>query len=212
MNPIKKNLLLLSGLCFFMVIARIIKTDQFSFLFLFWNLFLAFVPYWLSTYISKPNSMNLYKLISLAVVWVLFLPNAPYMITDLFHLHKRIDLPIWFDLVLIMSFAITGLYLFYVSINQMVGVVKLKLPQLYKPFVLVLLFVAVSYGVYIGRFLRVNSWDVIHPIGLAKTCLKPLFHLPGLKDVCCFTFIFSIFLAFLYLIFKPHIKSNTYDV
>lgn len=212
MNPIKKNLLLLCAFCFFMVAARIIKTENLSFIFLFWNLFLAFVPYWLSSYLLKRSDSNYFKLVALSMLWVLFLPNAPYILTDLFHLHKRVYLPIWFDLVLIMSFATTGLYLFYLSINQMIEFVKVKFPQLHKPFFLMLLFVAVSYGVYIGRFLRVNSWDIIDPIGLAKTCLLPLFDLPGLKDVCCFTFIYSIFLAFLYLIFKPLFKSEKYDV
>lgn len=211
MKSSSKNLLLLSSFCLFMVVTRIIKTEYFSFVFMFWNLFLAFVPYLLSSYLFKKEDTSTFKLLALSALWVLFLPNAPYMLTDLFHLHQRTYLPIWYDLVLILSFALTGLYLFYLSINQMVRVVKARLPKLHKPFFLVVLFIAVSYGVYIGRFLRVNSWDVLNPVGLARTCLSPLFHLPGLKDVSCFTFIYSIFLSFLYLIFNPHFKAKQYD-
>lgn len=203
MRPIKKNLLLLSSFCLFMVLSRCVKTEQFGFVFLLWNLFLAFVPYQISTYLVRQKTMTGFKLAGLSGLWLLFLPNAPYMLTDLFHLHKRANLPVWFDLVLILSFAVTGLYLFYISVHQMAGVIKARQPQLYKPSVLVLLFLAVSYGVYIGRFLRVNSWDVVAPFNLAKTCIKPLFHAHSLKDVCSFTFIYSVFLTFLYLVFKP---------
>lgn len=203
MNSVTKNLWLLTGLCFSLVVSRIIKTEQFSFVFMFWNLFLAFVPYWISGYLFKHKKVNLAKLLVLGAVWILFLPNAPYMITDLFHLHTRPDLPIWYDLLLILSFAIIGMYLFYLSIHQMKEVVKVKLPTLYRPVFLVLLFVAVSYGVYIGRFLRLNSWDVIHPVSLTKTCLSAFIQLPRLKDMACFTLIFTVFLSFLYLLFKP---------
>jgi uncharacterized membrane protein len=210
MQSIRKNVVLLGFFCVFMVVCRYAKTAEFSFVFLLWNLFLALVPYGVSAYMVRQTKMKLFKLLGLSGLWLLFLPNAPYMLTDLFHLHKRAYLPVWFDLVLILSFAVTGLYLFYISVYQMTGFIKARLPQLYKPLFLVLLFLMVSYGVYIGRFLRVNSWDVIHPFGLAKTCLVPLFHFHSLKDVCSFTFIFSVFLAFLYLVFKPLSKSTTY--
>lgn len=208
MSAITKNLLLLTGLCVTLVVSRIIKTEQFSFVFMFWNLFLAFIPYWISVYLFKHKDIQLIKLIILGSVWVLFLPNAPYMITDLFHLHKHIDLPIWYDLFLILSFAIVGMYLFYLSVHQMKEVVKVKLPKLYRPVFLVLLFIAVSYGVYIGRFLRLNSWDILYPVSLAKTCLSTFIQMPRLKDMACFTIIFTVFLSFLYLLLKP---KTTYE-
>lgn len=207
MGHIKKNLFLLSAFCLFMVLGRCVKTGQFGFVFLLWNLFLAFVPYWISTYITRHREMKLLQLIILSGLWLLFLPNAPYMITDLFHLHKRAYLPVWFDLVLILSFAATGLYLFYISVHQMTEVIKARLPQLHKPLFLLLLFLAVSYGVYIGRFLRVNSWDVVNPFALAKTCLMPLSHVHCLKDVCSFTFIFTGLLLCLFLVLRP--KTNS---
>lgn len=203
MSTTTKNLLLLTGLCFTLVVSRIIKTEQFSFVFMFWNLFLAFVPYWISAYLFKHKETQLIRLIVLGGVWILFLPNAPYMITDLFHLHKRPDLPVWYDLFLILSFAVIGMYLFYLSVHQMKEVVKVKLPTLYRPVFLILLFVAVSYGVYIGRFLRLNSWDILYPVSLAKTCLSTFIQLARLKDMACFTIIFTVFLSFLYLLFKP---------
>ena len=207
MKETKKNILLLSLFCVILVIIRIIRTEQFSFIFMFWNLFLAFIPLGISNYLTntKKTISNL-KLSTLTIIWLLFLPNAPYMVTDLFHLHKRDYLPIWFDLILILMFAITGLYLFYISLNQAIVLTKNKFPNLYKPQFLILLFLIVSYGVYIGRFLRLNSWDIIDPIGLVKTCLSSILYLPRLKDMCCFTVVYSIFLGFIFLIIKPVLK------
>ncbi len=207
MSLIKKNILLLTSFCVIMVIIRIIKTEQLSFIFMFWNLFLAFIPFSISNYLVKSKKTNsTLKLTTLTIIWLLFLPNAPYMVTDLFHLHKREYLPIWFDLILILMFAITGLYLFYISINQAIVLTKNKFPTFHKPIFLILLFLIVSYGVYIGRFLRLNSWDIINPVGLAKTCLTTILYLPRLKDMCCFTVVYSIFLGFIYLIIKPVLK------
>ncbi len=207
MKETKKNILLLSLFCVILVIIRIIRTEQFSFIFMFWNLFLAFIPLGISNYLTntKKTISNL-KLSTLTIIWLLFLPNAPYIVTDLFHLHKRDYLPIWFDLILILMFAITGLYLFYISLNQAIVLTKNKFPNLYKPQFLILLFLIVSYGVYIGRFLRLNSWDIIDPIGLVKTCLSSILYLPRLKDMCCFTVVYSIFLGFIFLIIKPVLK------
>lgn len=203
-----KTLLLFVTLSVSLVIVRIVKTEQLSFLFMYWNLFLAFVPYWLSSKMNKLQLKNKFILIFIGVLWLLFLPNAPYMITDLFHLHHRSYLPLWYDLILILSFAITGLYLFYSSVYQMIVFVKLYFPKFNELVYLSVLFVLVSYGVYIGRFLRVNSWDIINPLQLAETCIVPLFHLSTFKDVTCFTFVFSVFLTLMYLMFNPVLKQT----
>jgi uncharacterized membrane protein len=186
-----------------MLCIRVIKTEKLSFIFMKWNLFLAFIPLWISQYIDKQRQLHKMLLYLLGFIWLLFLPNGSYMITDLFHLHHKNYLPLWFDLIMLLSFAFTGLVLFYKSIIIMIQVVKINWPQLHHPFSLVILFLAVSYGVYIGRFLRLNSWDILNPIYLAQECIKPLFNVANLKDVSCFTLVFSVFLGFIYLVIKP---------
>lgn len=205
----KKNIILLTSLCIVMVLARIIKTSQFNFLFMLWNLFLAFVPYWVSGYISNLGKTSLMKFWLVFSAWLLFLPNAPYMLTDLFHLHKRSELPIWYDLVLILSFAVTGMFLFYLSVNKMSLQAKERFPHIYHPFFLIVLFFLVSYGVYIGRFLRLNSWDVIHPLRLAKSCLSTFTNVPQFKDMVCFTILFSLFLSFIHSIINSGLKQSS---
>lgn len=207
MAPVKKNVILLTGLCLILVLARIIKTEQFSFVFMLWNLFLAFVPYWLSIYLSNSKKSGRFKLVIVASLWLLFLPNSPYMLTDLFHLQKRPGLPIWYDLLLILSFAITGMYLFYLSVIRMVIYAKDHFPKIHHPLSLIILFLLVSYGVYIGRFLRLNSWDVLNPVSLTKSCLSTFIYLPRLKDMTCFTLLFSLLLSFIYSIISPDLKN-----
>lgn len=206
MTPIKKNIMLLSLFCILMVVVRILKTDQFSFIFLLWNLFLAYVPYAISKYILRNiKTIPGTKLFIVGSIWLLFLPNAPYMATDLFHLHKREGLPIWYDLVLILLFSITGLYLFFISIQHVVTILNYKLPKINKLLFLTFVFIATSYGVYIGRFLRLNSWDIIHPFGLARQCLSTILYYPRFIDMCSFTIIYSLFLGLIYMLLQNNI-------
>jgi len=84
-----------------------------TFIFLIWNLFLAWIPYWISILFAQGITKGRPWIISLLLLstWLLFLPNAPYIITDLLHLRWRHPIPHWFDLMVIFIFAYTGLKL-----------------------------------------------------------------------------------------------------
>lgn len=94
-------------------------------------------------------------------MWLLFLPNAPYIITDLLHLRGNTDVPVWFDSLMVFSYAMAGLQagLFSLYIMQRL-VEKLLTRNLSYVFTTVCVWLA-SYGVYLGRFQRWNSWDVL---------------------------------------------------
>ena len=142
-----------------------------TFLFLVWNLFLAWMPYWLALALDfatriKPN-LSAYFTGFLLVTWLLFFPNAPYIITDLLHLKDREVVPHWFDLMLIVSFAWTGLMLGYCSLFE----IQHFLEQRYKRWVVWMLVCGAiwiaGFGVYMGRFQRWNSWDALtHPFAV----------------------------------------------
>jgi len=133
------------------------------FLFLNWNLFLAFIPWVCTTLLYLRPRLQSKKVFLLGVLflWTIFFPNAPYILTDLFHLRLRSSIPVWFDLILILSFAWTGLLYGLLSLRDIEKIVSQKLNKhIAKGLIISLLFLA-SFGVYLGRYLRWNSWDLL---------------------------------------------------
>lgn len=166
------KLLLISCLfCSFVTLIRVFKTDSAAFfLFLHFNLFLALIPFFISSYLLlNPEKQNkkiwLYPLL---ISWLLFFPNAPYILTDLYHLKPRPGSHVWFDFVMLFSFAWTGLIFGIISLLDIEKIVRKKIGAIQTNVLITLLLFATSFGVYLGRFLRWNSWDIIsNPLGLA---------------------------------------------
>lgn len=153
--------------CFGLSLFRIYITDSRAFLFLNWNLFLAFIPWALSSLMIINPALQQRKGMILLLVgaWLLFFPNAPYIFTDLFHLHDHTSIPIWFDLVLILAYAWTGLLFGFLSLWDME---KMLRPFIRKPRLNLLIsgFLFLSaFGIYLGRYLRWNSWDILSKPG-----------------------------------------------
>lgn len=162
-----------STLCLVLSIIRVFASATPTFLFLNWNLFLAFIPWALSSLLIIYPKLQEKKLavITLLGTWLLFFPNAPYILTDLFHLKHVVSMPMWFDLLLILSFAWVGLLFGFMSLWDIEKIlkrylVKSRLKGLLRYrfsvpiFSSVLLFIG-SFGIYLGRYLRWNSWDII---------------------------------------------------
>ena len=189
------------GFSFALLAARIWYSDTNQYTFLVWNLFLAFIPFAVSSFLLLTKRFTpTITFLGLAVLWLLFLPNAPYILTDLFHLRVRNGVPLWFDLVLILSFAWNGLLFGFVSLADMQREVRRRFGQFSAwLFVLSSLFLS-GFGIYLGRYLRWNSWDIIsNPGALALDIMdrfiNPLSH-PGTWGV---TFVFAVFLTLSYL-------------
>ncbi len=134
-----------------------------TFLFLIWNLFLAWIPYWLSLSVAPLYERSQSRLLTggLLFVWLLFLPNAPYILTDLLHLRMRAPIPFWYDLMLLISFAWTGLLLGIISLYEVHRFIAEQWSKLAGWFFVIICVVLSGLGVYIGRFLRWNSWDIV---------------------------------------------------
>lgn len=174
---------------------RMVKSDGLSYIFLAWNLFLALIPWWLSNYLKQKESLQL-KHLPLLGIWLLFIPNSPYILTDLFHLKPRPYLPLWFDLVLVLSFALIGMIVFLKSLKDMLTILKAYVSPMLFTLVTPVIFWLISFGLYLGRYLRFNSWDIVHPFRLAKASFGILLE----KDTIGFTLIFSVFMWLLYYI------------
>jgi uncharacterized membrane protein len=153
----------MSAFAFTLSVARFYFSETTLFLFLNWNLFLAFIPWAVSSMIILKPALrkNRTVLFFSVVIWLLFFPNAPYILTDLFHLKARASVPIWFDLVVILSFAWTGLIFGFVSLLDIEMLLKEFFNKRIVNCTIALLLFIGSFGVYIGRYLRWNSWDIL---------------------------------------------------
>jgi uncharacterized membrane protein len=158
-------LVLASALCGAMYAARVAYTGHLYYFFMLWNLFLAWIPllcafaaraaYARRTWLRYP------AFLLCAFFWLLFFPNALYVMTDLIHLRAQPDLPLWFDATLFVTFAWTGLCLGFVSLYLMHGLVARSLGWV-AGWLFALTSLGLSgFGVYLGRFLGWNSWDLL---------------------------------------------------
>src|SRR6266446_7068547 len=154
-----------SVLCIATVEYRIRHTGDPFYRFLIWNLMLAWVPLVLALGASACAQRRSWPLAGgLGILWLLFFPNAPYMLTDFIHLRQTVETPLWYDALMLSSFAWTGLLLGFASLYVMQAVWRqLAGSPLSWLGVLCALSLA-SFGVYLGRFMRFNSWDaLLHP-------------------------------------------------
>jgi uncharacterized membrane protein len=153
-----------------------------GFQFLIWNLFLAWIPFILSIiifkYFNNRVKFSIFFLI-LLFLWLIFLPNTYYILTDFIHLRDRKVIGLWYDLLLIGSFAING-FILGLSSTFLIHRTLLKKYGTYISWVMVILsFFLASFGVYLGRFLRWNSWDILSNPGdlagdIALTVINPI--------------------------------------
>jgi len=167
----KKNLFILSIACLLLESGRMIYSGSLGYIFLVWNLFLAFIPYLIAMHVQQKKTTGI-PLIALALLWLLFLPNALYIITDLKHLRVRPPVPEWFDCLLLFCFStlalLYGLFSFY-TMNQ---VLKKYASKCIQNITLAGISMLVGFGVYLGREERWNSWDLFtNPFSLLSECL-----------------------------------------
>ncbi len=149
--------LLLLAFCFVIVQFRYAQTDVLIFRFFWWNLLLAVIPYLTSEMLKG----SLVRTALLAMTTVLFLPNAPYMVTDLFHLRTRAEFPLWYDALLIFWFAMVGMALYYLTVFNLERYFMRFVSPVFAHFLIAVICFLNGFGIYLGRYLRFNSWDLL---------------------------------------------------
>ncbi len=148
-----------------------------TFLFLVWNLFLAWIPYWVSLTLSniKDGKFRRLKTGFILIVWLLFFPNAPYILTDLLHFRNFGGVPMWYDLMLLLSFGFTGLMLGWLSMMEIQDFLKSHHSRFVARGLTFAALILCSYGIYLGRFQRWNTWDIItNPVALFQDMFSVL--------------------------------------
>ncbi|MBN2984482.1 DUF1361 domain-containing protein [Cohnella algarum] len=207
-------LLVLTGTSFLCLLLLIVRANQLELdfikhRFLLWNLFLAWIPLFVSMATmslerrrrsGKPG----FAFFLLAIVWLLFYPNAPYLTTDLIHLiadpnyiWSKINesLLVWYDLVIFFIFSWAGLLLGYLSMRQFHHIIRhYGGPVAGWAFIFATSFLG-GFGVYLGRVVRLNSWDVLFsPFRLIEGVLGGLDHRGAI-----FTLLFGMLILIVYL-------------
>ena len=190
-------------ICVALIRLRITLTVSMGYAFLLWNLFLAWIPFGMAyfTYISSIGRRWLLLILPFsAFLWLIFFPNAPYILTDFQHLSSGgTEISIWYDVLLLIWFSFTGLFLGMVSLFLMQEVVRRSFGRWVGWAFIALVALLTSIGVYAGRFLRWNSWDILrHPSGLALFTLQHAAD-PSLRSIV-FTILFGAFFVFVYLL------------
>lgn len=182
--------------------ARIIYSGSPLFIFFIWNLFLAIIPFYLSLKIISTSEKKTKSGIKwlLILIWLLFLPNAPYMITDLIHLRTRIGVPLWYDTLLILSFCWNGLIIGFLSIYNVHEVLKQRKGELKSWVFIIVVILLCGFGIYLGRYLRWNSWDIlVNPLELFEDIVNRIVHPFAHIRTWSITFSYSLFLMAGYL-------------
>jgi len=193
-------LILPVGFTFSLIVFRCIYSGSLMYLFLAWNLFLAAIPLSVSSVLICSEKKFHWMLF---ITWILFFPNALYIITDLLHLKERNDIPLWFDIILIFSATINGLIMAYLSLSQMEFFLKSKFSNTITKVVLSTSLVVCSFGVYVGRFLRWNSWDIfLDPYKLFSELIQPFIHPFQHPRTWAMTIILSFFFNIFYSLIK----------
>ncbi len=157
-----KNIAFGIGLSIIILAIRIKFTGDLHWLFLGWNLILVLIPYILALYLVK-NPWVLargWSRIGVTFLWLLFLPNAPYILTDFIHLKNSSPPFILLDFLTISAFAITGFLAGLYSIKIMIMFYRLFYSSKTVRLLTILVSALCGFGIYLGRIVRLNSWDI----------------------------------------------------
>lgn len=204
-----------TALCTLMLVVRAAYAGQLTHFGLQWNLFLAWLPMLgalISYNLGKRYGRRAWPLIlPFLGLWLLFFPNAPYILTDFIHLQPVGGVPLWYDLILVITFALTGVFLGLVSLYLMQSLVRRAFGAV-TSWVFTLGVLAVTgFGVYLGRFPRWNSWDLLtDPSALLADIWSRLSDPLAHSRTFVFSLLFSLCLTAMYFVFVSviHLRDD----
>jgi uncharacterized membrane protein len=178
------------------------------------NIGLAWIPLacllvlWVITG-GKPQRHPLAMIVILAV-WLLFLPNAFYLMTELHHLAGPLEVPLWYDILAVFCVGTTGLLVALQSVFMVTVLLGGYFSRFVRRAMVVACLFLSSFGMYIGRFLRANSWDAfIQPIQLMKNISREMFAFGKLGEAMTYSVLYTLFLLFVYAFVFPDALQKT---
>jgi len=185
---------------------RVLHFGAYSYLFLTLNLFLAWIPLLLSS-LLRPDQKGWAQCV-IFFGWLIFFPNSFYLITDLVHLRERPGVPYWFDILLVFSAVLNGVLIGYVSFIKIEKHITLKFSKEKTTVIMMACLFLCSFGIYIGRVLRWNSWDVIaNPAGLGSDIAYMVIHPFRNSVTWIMTVVLTLFFGVFYLAIRRMMKN-----
>ena len=207
---IPRSLILLVALSVTLSILRVVIWGKLSFLYLLWNILLAIAPFIISSLLLsyvKIGKVNKIIFIVGILIWLLFIPNAPYIVTDFLHLGEIRAVPVLFDIFLLFASAMTGLFFGFYSFFHIEEIIKRKYSTQVTYAIMSLIMILISFGMYLGRFLRFNSWDIFaNHIYLLQNVWK----ISNRPEVYFYTLLFFIFIFLSYESWKSLVIKGDY--
>ena len=173
---IPKSITLLIILAVILNVLRVILFDKYSFIYILWNILLALIPFLISSillFYSDKKKLNKSFFVIGGFFWLIFLPNAPYVVTDLIHIGVVRAVPVLYDSILLFTSAWASLLLGMYSIYQMEKIILSRYNKKITDISIFIILLLTSFGIYLGRFLRFNSWEIFtSPVSLFQKMLK----------------------------------------
>lgn len=187
-------------------ILRIFLFNNTSFVYISWNIFLAAISFCISSllilYTNKDDLIKPFFIIGF-ILWFLFLPNAPYVITDFIHLGQSHSVPVMYDIFLLFSSAWVSLLMGLYSLSHMEKIFLLKFSKKVTNAIILVIILFASFGIYLGRFLRFNSWDIFTSHDSLILSIGKIFSgLNNYENVYTYTLLFFAFIYVSYISFK----------
>jgi uncharacterized membrane protein len=192
------SLAVLSLFVLAMIVARVAYTRTFDHAGIAWNLFLAWIPFGLALVVyERERLMSRPSLVALGGLWLLFFPNAPYIVTDLKHIGDAGRIPVLYDVLFLSAAAWTGLLLGLTSLFLVHAVARRALGAVSAWGLVVGVLAVSSFGIYLGRVQRWNSWDVfIRPEALLGHIADGFHAAPLALTVLLTSFLLASYLVF----------------
>ena len=201
-SSVEKMLIISIGFTMLLLAFRVFKTDSMAYVFYGWNLFLGIIPFLFSRKLEAQSRFGIAAFVLIGG-WLLFFPNAPYIVTDIFHYHERPPVPKWYDLLLVTSAAWNGLLLGIVSLMQVESYLAKHIKAAWVRLAVFASTILCGYGIYIGRFLRFNSWNIVtKPTILVYTSAHHVLQPFDNLKVWGFTFLFAALFGIIYFTLK----------
>ena len=192
--------------CIILLLARIYLIENFRYIFLIWNLILAYVPYFIANRIeNNTGRLTTCKNGIYFGVWLLFFPNAPYLISDFIHLHHSTSRVLWYDVALLFMFAFTGMYLAIKSANNIHNWLIALLGKGWAFISMIVCFLLSGFGIYLGRVERWNSWNIVNaPLHLWHEITELIFT----RIIWEYTIVYFILTSSIYFLFRSENNSK----